>query len=215
MVVYDATFGYEDDQKVANDHYSLTEVATLLNKNLRQIRYLIRQGRLPASKEGGRWVVKKSDVDVKPTAPQAEAVARAEAAAGSAGRRYSVNDLRVFQTGQALFREVVDACGPQHSISLRLRGALEAVTLGCHAFEPDEKLELFRRARRDLATAVAELLLSDAPPTEAERDFATRIEQTLIPQVSGLVRAADRSARGRRSARADGRFRSFGTARGG
>ncbi len=193
---------------MANDHYTLPEVAGLLNKNARQIRYMVQTGQLPGSKVGGRWVVKKSDLGLTPTAPQQQAVAAVEQVAETERRqrRYSVQDLRAFQRGEGLYREMVEGLGAEHPTVVRVREALEALTLGCHAFEADEKLEQFRRVRRTLATGVAELLLAPAGPSAAERAFAERLEQDVMPHVSGLIRAADRK-------RSSDRFRRFSAGR--
>lgn len=188
---------------MSTDRYTLPEVAGLLNKSQRQIRYLIKTGKLPAHKPHGRWTVKKSDLDIFTTAPQADAVQRTEAA-HAAGRRYSVQDLQAFQVGQTIFRDMVEALTISDPNVKKLRNALEALTLGCHAFEPDEKIEYFRRVRRTLASIVAALLLPDEPPADDDDQaiFAGRIEQELMPHIGGLIRAADRK-------QSDDRFRRF------
>ena len=56
------------------------EAATKLGKSVRQIRYMMQEGRLPARKVGGRWRVK---IPAAPTGPAVE-TAKAQGAAGPA-----------------------------------------------------------------------------------------------------------------------------------
>ncbi len=41
---------------------SLSEAARLLNQSERQVRYLIRQGKLRARKADGRWIIRREDL---------------------------------------------------------------------------------------------------------------------------------------------------------
>lgn len=45
---------------------SVTEAARLLGKSSRQVRYMIQQGELPATKAAGRWVVDAADLPLSP-----------------------------------------------------------------------------------------------------------------------------------------------------
>ncbi|HRC85320.1 MAG TPA: helix-turn-helix domain-containing protein [Thermoanaerobaculia bacterium] len=90
---------------------SLSEAATALGKSERQVRYLIAQGHLPATKQGGRWQVDSSELPLSEGRRQAlegqlgaarTAVERAlaplaKAVGAPAERRsFSVRDLEAF-----------------------------------------------------------------------------------------------------------------------
>lgn len=99
---------------------SLAEVATVLGKSERQVRYMIRLGRLRSEKADGKWTIEEADLPL--TAKQRgamagrvdtaraafeRAVAPAEKASSPArGRVYSVTRLMAFQQGESLYREV-------------------------------------------------------------------------------------------------------------
>lgn len=207
---------------------SLNDAATLLGKSPRQVRYLIRQEKLGARKVGGQWVIASADLPLTDAQRQAAAaraadvreavdaalgpgLAAAEGAAGagdarSAKRRYSLRDLRAYQKGEPLYRETAARFGPEDPASVRLRRALEHLAQGCHCYLPQEKTAAYGEARREAAAAVVELMIGGAAGEPIRAALADRVEQELLPDVSGLIRGAERKAR-------RGRFDSHGFGR--
>lgn len=61
---------------------SLADAAALLGKSRRQVRYMIQQGRLPARKVAGRWVIEREELPL--SRGQERAVARKAAALAQA-----------------------------------------------------------------------------------------------------------------------------------
>lgn len=194
---------------------SLSEAAIVLGQSERQVRYLIKTGRLVAKKgAGGRWVI---DSDALPlsdaqrqamaeraaTARQAveKAIAPVEKAAATPEgevaktekRHYSVNDFQVFQVGTALFREMEIAFGKDNPAVLHLFHSLARLTRGCHAFHPEEKLARFADARELAADAVTHLLLEGEEAIR--RTLADRLEQTYIPKLAALLASQEKRTR--------------------
>lgn len=198
---------------------SLPEAATILGKSERQIRYLIKLGKLTARKQEGRWVVDRDDLPltdaqrrrlatssralVEHVQEVAERVADTKAKAG--GRRFSVRDLRAFQAGIPLHRAAVAAVGEAAKATGHLRDALDALARGCHSFHARDKHDSYRSAREHAASAVAELLLH---PSDDHSTLADRIEQELLPRITGLLRSTERGPSRRQSSR----FDAFGSA---
>jgi excisionase family DNA binding protein len=63
---------------------SLQEAVQILGKTRRQVLYMIEQGRLPARKVGGRWVIERADVQVDEAVQQRTTQKQARLAPGSA-----------------------------------------------------------------------------------------------------------------------------------
>ncbi len=197
---------------------SLAETATVLGKSQRQLRYLIKEGRLKARKVGGRWMIDSDDLPLEDSQRQdlASRIAVAkkafekglEPAAKAAGqdrpRQYSVTDLTAFQAGAALHREVAAKLGGEDPVCRQLAAALALVARGCHSFHPADKARRFTDARDLLADTTADLLLHIGDGEDQRRSFAERIEQELIPKIAGLI--ARQEKRNRRS-----RFERFGS----
>lgn len=207
---------------------SIAETATVLGKSQRQIRYLIKTGDLCATKEGPRWRIDGADLPISDADRQALAeraqVARGafekglepvvKAALSAPGdsaareetkRSYSVTDLRAFQAGEAIYREVRRDLGPEEPAVAYLFEALALLSRGCHCFHPKEKAGRFTEARELAATAVAALFLHDGDEDARRRSLAQRIEQEMIPKVAGLVASYEKRSR-------QGRFDRFGSA---
>lgn len=198
---------------------SLSEAATVLGKSLRQVRYLIKTGRLAAAKDGGSWSIESSSLPLTEEQRQAlvtrmtaarealsQALAPADKVAGGEGekRHYTVKDLAAFQAGRALYREAEQILPPDHPACRLLRAALALVARGCHNFHPGEKVRRFVQARDLAATALTELLLPGGQDGERLGALADRLEQELIPKISGLVAALERKS-------SRGRFERFGS----
>ncbi len=186
-------------------HLTITEAAAALGWTRRQVRYAIQQGRLPAQKAGGRWRIDPADLPLtdaqrrgltsrSTTVRQAveDALAPGESAAAKAGkRRYSVRDLRAFSVGAPILRDAEARLGVADPAVAALREALDLLVRGCHTFRRADKAERYAAARERAAGAVASLLL-DGPEEDTDRQtLADRLEQELLPEVSGLVRAAE------------------------
>jgi len=189
---------------------SLSEAATVLGKSQRQVRYLISQKRLKAAKEGGRWRIESADLPL--TEPQREALSERlgkarqafekglEPAAKSVAdepdrRHFSVRDLGAFQKGEAIYREASPPLGQDDPGCQHLLRALTLLTRGCHTFHPAEKASRFLEAREAAATAVAVLFLATDPDNELRRKVAERIEQELIPKLTGLIAMHEKRSR--------------------
>lgn len=119
---------------------SLTEAARHRGKTTRQPRYLLKTGKLPATKESGRWQIDSNDL------PQGDGKAKArkpklERAADIAEKvlrqepkrrkTYSLQDLKAFQTGKAIFHELLQAKEKDHPACEYLREALLLLGCGC------------------------------------------------------------------------------------
>lgn len=149
---------------------SLTEASHLLGKTPRQVRYLIKLGKLSARKDRGRWVVQSEDLPLSEGQLRArsrkvhelrDAVDEALGAAGRvADRRFSVRDLRAFVHGADAWRRLVGTLGPEHPATAALEEALVAMTRGCHRFHDRDKRQAYAEAREHAARATALALLS-------------------------------------------------------
>jgi hypothetical protein len=190
---------------------SLAETATVMGRSERQVRYLIKTGKLKAAKEGGQWRIATSDLPLTEEQRHAlngrlqvardafekglEPVAKTTGGRGEGRRQYSVTDLAAFQAGQAIFREIREDPGEESVACRQLAAALTLVVRGCHNYQPADKASRFLEARELAATAVAELLLHGEA---RHRTLAERIEQELIPKLSGLVASSERRSRSSR-----------------
>ena len=181
---------------------SLTEAATALGKTRRQLIYLIEQGRIPATKVGGRWYLDTEALDQDPATAQRlqlrqghlrEAIE--EALVPAAGRkRYSVRDLKAYQITEPLYRQLCLDPGREHPATGHLHACLAALTRGCHRFGGSDKAAAYREARDAASLAVLDLLLADAPALSA---VATTLEQELMPALAGLLRRCERPRQSR------------------
>lgn len=127
---------------------SLQQAAERLGKSIRQVRYLIQTGALPAQKSGGRWLIAAADLPL--SAGQRAAVGRRERSLRTAveeglgleeppPQRYSVRDLKAFQIALPLYREAQEHLGPEHAAVAALRSTLILLTQGCHRFGHEDK----------------------------------------------------------------------------
>lgn len=184
---------------------ALSEAATLLGKSPRQVRYLIKTGRLEAEKDGGQWQIDSSALTLSDDQRQAlEARSQAareafekglEPATKAAGEKagYSVTDMTAFQAGQSIYTELRGLANSDEAAVRHLFTALASLTRGCHCFHPADKARRFTEARESAADAVTELLLHG--DEEQRRDLARRVEQELIPKLAGLVASQEKRSR--------------------
>ncbi len=181
---------------------SLEDAATMLGKSVRQIRYLVKLGRMQARKVGGRWMVQVTPGVAsgaagpeEPPSPKRQTVQRKREALRAAvedalelppsNRRYSLRDLKAFQLGLPLYQQSLAALGPEHGASRALKQMLELLSRGCHRFDTTDKAEAYRAARDAASQAVCELLLS---PTTGSEVLVDGIEQELMAALAGLLR---------------------------
>lgn len=185
--------------------YSIEEVAGLLGRSVRQVRYMLQTGQLKGQKSGRRWLVRKEDLPNELPQEKADQLAAVETSATRADQkyhRYSVRDLKAFEAGLPLYQIAADAFGTEHPITQRIHEALQQLSLGCHVFHPEEKATHYTKARAQIALTVADLLVFNK-----EDKLAERLEDELLPKIGGLIRVAEQQEhRG-------GRFRNFGSAR--
>lgn len=112
---------------------SLNQAAERLGKTRRQIRYLIQQGKLPARKDGGRWVVDAADLPL--SAAQQAAGARRDAELRDAADRalgprrppWSLKDLKAIQLGAPIYQDCRARLGAEAEATQALRAALDAL----------------------------------------------------------------------------------------
>ena len=178
---------------------SLQQAAQILGKTRRQILYMIEQGRLPAQKIGGRWVI---DRDVLPSDPEAQQQAGARRAQFRAAiedalttpagkeRRYTMRDIKAVQVATPLYRQLLAHGAGCETAAAHMRHCLDQLALGCHRFDRQEKSAAYRAARDAASLAAMELLLRDGGEETALLDA---VEQELMPALAGLLRRMERS----------------------
>ena len=177
---------------------TIPQVAAMLGKSERQVRYLISKGELPARKDGGTWVIDDAALPRSDgqTAAQdrrqrqmRDAVEDVLGVSAPERRRFSICDLRAFQVGLPLLRRCEAELGGEHAATRALRAALRQLSLGCHHFERRDKAGAYRAAREAASEAAFELALSEAPAAPALLDL---VEQDLLAAIAGLLRRMDR-----------------------
>ena len=192
---------------------TIQQAADTLGKTARQVRYLIQQGKLDASKLGGQWLIdsgqlprssKQQRAAERKQRMLADAVEDAlELPPASARRRYSVRDLRAFKIAAPLFADVAAALGEDHVVARELRLSLDALASGCHRYDSPDKASAYRTARDHASRAACELALmaQNQGPSETEDDKSPAerwldcIEQELMAAMAGLLRRLQRPRR--------------------
>jgi excisionase family DNA binding protein len=183
---------------------SIDQAATHLGKSARQVRYLIKTGRLKAQQEGKRWLIDSADLPL--TEAQHKAVERKERQLHAAVEeglgldaqearppRFSVRDIKAYQVGMPLRRRCAALLGEEHRAVAALTRSLELLAIGCHHDGPD-KAAAYAEARDYASRALLALLLEQTPEADA---LAEAIEQELMGPFAGLLK---RIAGGRRRA---------------
>jgi hypothetical protein len=182
---------------------SLSDVARLLGKSERQVRYMVKTGRLAGRKEGAHWVFDRDALPLSQgqTRAQDQKAARAlaiaqdvlgpAAARPDGAERMSLRQLTAMSEGLRLHATVREALGIAHPAAMHLRESLAMLGLGFHAFHGREKATHFGVAREQASRAVVELLIHGG---EADA-LALAIEASFIPAIGGLVRRAERRGR--------------------
>lgn len=180
---------------------TLEEAATRWGKSVRQVRYMIQKGQLPAKKVAGHWFVSADDLPQSPRQAQAarrkreqlrdavEEVLSLDPRAGPP--RFSLRDIRAFQIGLPVYRRALQLLSPDHPALSALRQSLEHLSRGCHRFDKDDKEAAYRLARDEASRAVCALLIDPGAAQEGEA-LATKIEQDMMAALVGLLRRLDR-----------------------
>ncbi len=179
---------------------TLEQAASRLGKSVRQIRYMIKEGQLPAEKVAGRWFIDSDDLSTdsvrQKTSERRQRQLRAAVEEAlevdtpeERQKRYSVWDLKAFKIGVPLYRETCKALSEEHPAATALRFALTELCRGCHRFDRAAKAEAYRAARDAVSEAVCELALAD---TEPAGRILRELEQEMMAALAGLLRRVDR-----------------------
>ncbi len=177
--------------------YTLEQVATLLGKSRRQIRYMISTGRLPATRTGHRWRVRAEDlprsagaVDARTRRVTALRDAVDEVLPTSPHTRgTSVTRIRAFEIGRGLLGQLREALGAEHGAVAHLRASLDQLAIGCHRYHPDHKQSAYTAARDRASLAACALAVE---PGDAA-GLLSKLESELLPAIAGLVRRTERT----------------------
>lgn len=183
---------------------TLAEAARLLGMSVRQVRYMIQNGRLPSRKVGGRVMVDRADLPLSDGQQRAATVKQERAAelveqvlrrpADAPGAaRYSVRQLRAFQEGMPIHGELVSVAGADHAATVLLRECLSLLACGCHEYRGRDKAAWYIRAREQASRAVAAMWI-DGRSELAE--LAEKVEGTVVPAIGGLIRRAEKRGPG-------------------
>ena len=178
---------------------SIAEAASSLGKSVRQVRYMIDNGRLPARKIGGRWVI---DSDALPRSEgQRQAKQRRhdslrqvvdealDRSPRRAAKRFSFRDLRVVKLLLPVYRGC-QALGDDHPSTTAVRLALEDLCRGCHRYLRGDKAEAYRSARDHASRAACALALLSTSPAQ---DLLDQLEHEAMPALASLIRRTERA----------------------
>ncbi len=179
---------------------TLSDAAAVMGCSVRQVRYLIKQGKLPAVKRGGMWwlhrdKLPRTEGQLSAQVQKAEELKQSVHASlgphlqGPAKSKFGVSTLRAFVVGQ----EILLACRalpvPVPEATESFTKSLVSIGQGCHRFHPRDKSHAYKLAREEGARTVVLLHLANESATKA---LAARIEEDFLPAVSGLIRRTDR-----------------------
>ena len=179
---------------------SLQEAAEFMDRSVRQIRYLIQKGTLPAHKVDGKWRIPKDTVMLTAKGQKARQHKQEKAARVAEdvlapkekkGAHYSVKDLRAFGIAKSLYHKALETLDEHHPAPALLLEALMQLGCGCHAYRPTEKVNCFSLAREKTCRACMHLLVG----LPAQEELADQLEQELIPMISGLIRRVEAKRR--------------------
>jgi excisionase family DNA binding protein len=179
---------------------SLQEAVQILGKTRRQVLYMIEQGRLPARKIGGRWVVERADLQVDEAVQQRSSQKQArlkavieDALTPGQERRYTLRDLKAVQVATPIYRDLAARGNGWEKAAAHMRTCLDQLAVGCHRYDRQEKTVAYRAARDAASLAAMELLLHTA--ANSPDALLDAIEQELMPAFAGLLRRSERRGR--------------------
>lgn len=172
---------------------SIAEAAALLGKSVRQVRYMIDMGRIPARKVGGRWVIRKDALPRSVGQRKAQERRRErlrdavddalESPRRTPKKRFSFRDLRAVQLMLPIY-EGTRELGEDHPSTLALRMSLEHLCRGCHRYQRGDKAQAYRAGRDEASRAACALALCDTGPAH---DLLTRIEDEVMPALASCA----------------------------
>ncbi len=169
--------------------HTLAEAGALLGNSDRQLRYMIQQGELRATKSGKRWYIKAEDMPdnaKRDSRTEGQLHELQQAAEPTKKRKYSVKDLRAFQHSRVIYDALRQRLGPEHPTSLRMRNVLDQLSQGCHAFPPEHKAKHYEVARDQAASVVVDLILLGGED-ELVQAQAEALEQVVLPTIGELL----------------------------
>ena len=173
---------------------TIDQAAAHLGKSARQVRYLIKNGRLNAVKDGKRWLIDSDDLPLSEARHQfvdrKERQLRAAVEEGLGldpeGKkpRFSLRDIKAYQIGMPLRRRCAELLGDEHRATRALSRSLELLAIGCHRYRHADKAAAYGEARDYASRALFALFLDGTPDAEA---IAVEIEQQLMAPFAGLL----------------------------
>lgn len=178
---------------------TLKQAAAQLGKSVRQVRYMIQTGALPAKKSPSGWLVDSAALPASPM--QSEAAARKQKALRAAvddvlsapdmpgARRYSLRNLRAVQVALPIRSACEAAFGPSHTAAEALYQTIEHLIRGCHRFARGDKADAYRLARDEASRSACSLVIEGSEPALKLLD---QVEQDLLPAIAGLLRRQER-----------------------
>lgn len=179
---------------------SLADAAGRLQRSIRQVRYQVKKGELPARKVGGVWMIEEGDLVATPAqarhaaekdAALRQAVEEALPPASDKEGPYTVTTIRAFNELLLVTRQAGVVLSPDHRATGALTRCTIAISRGAHAFRSRAKGEAYEAAREAAAEAVALLHLDGGA---AAREIADRVEAKVLPAIGGLVRRSESRA---------------------
>ena len=197
---------------------TVREAAAFLGRSPRTVRAQLLEGKLPGRKVNGRWRLDKGDLPLDRRQRRrlqrragalrdaVEAVLPSRFARGERERRKVLGDLEVFREVHGLlisleglernpgvslgteWRDVV------RRVTMHLGRSLDQLSVAVAHFDAPTKLEAANRARTGLALALAHLYRAspELPPEEPLLGLILRIEDGVLPMVSGFARWVER-----------------------
>jgi len=165
---------------------TLDEAALLTGRTVRQIRYLVEKGRIPARRDGARWLVDRADLPaprpiLAAPSPAVESPARPQPEAPS------LAELPAFAAGRRLYTQLLATLGEGHPGAGLLKRGLVHLAAAHHRAHPIDKARALRACRDALSEAICELYLVDGNATQARS-----VERELLPAVQAALREVER-----------------------
>ena len=177
---------------------SIAEVAVILGLSARQVRNLVKDGKIEARKVGGQWVVAEEKVP-RGDRQRHQQAARAgelkevveQSLSAHTAPRYTVRSLHAFTAATTASREARLLLGSHPAVDSLVACCL-SLSRGAHAFRERPKLQSFAEARDHAADAVAWLYLEGRPEAVL---IGEQVEAEVLQGISGLIRRQERGAR--------------------
>jgi excisionase family DNA binding protein len=165
---------------------TLDEAALLTGRTVRQIRYLVEKGRIPARRDGARWLVDRADLPApRPILTAASPATESPARALAEGP--SLAELPAFTAGRRLYTQLLATLGEGHPGAGLLKRALVHLAAAHHRSHPVDKARALRACRDALSESVCELFLVDGNATQARA-----VERELLPVVLAALGEVER-----------------------